>query len=322
MKRAVSRGFSISILMLTVLMIVPPHLFAAEALNVEVRLEGSRAVVTFDLPGDQLVDVDVAFSDDRGPLKASRESLSGDVGKSVASGKGKSVYWEFLKDHPYGLMAKVLKAQVDLAGAKDGKAPLPVKGDRMTKIRIETSQGVIVAELDSEKAPVTVENVLKYVRNGSYDGTIFHRVIDGFMIQGGGFDGNMQVIETLPPIKNEAGNGLKNVKGTLTMARTSVVDSATAQFFINLVDNGFLDHKDETAAGFGYAVFGKVVEGMDVVDKIGKVQTGNFRGFQDVPAEHVVIEKVTVMESSVEGGRTKDEGTRKKDGGGRMKGEE
>lgn len=186
MKRAVSRGFSISILMLTVLMIVPPHLFAAEALNVEVRLEGSRAVVTFDLPGDQLVDVDVAFSDDRGPLKASRESLSGDVGKSVASGKGKSVYWEFLKDHPYGLTSKVLKAQVDLAGAKDGKAPLPVKGDRMTKIRIETSQGVIVAELDSEKAPVTVENVLKYVRNGSYDGTIFHRVIDGFMIQGAG----------------------------------------------------------------------------------------------------------------------------------------
>jgi len=166
----------------------------------------------------------------------------------------------------------------------------------MTKIRIETSQGVIVAELDGEKAPVTVQNILDYVRDGFYDGTIFHRVIDGFMIQGGGFDANMEMKDTRPPIKNEAGNGLKNVRGTLAMARTSVVDSATAQFFINLVDNGFLDHKNETPAGFGYAVFGKVVEGLDVVDKIGKVKTGNSRGFQDVPAEHVVLEKVTVVE--------------------------
>lgn len=296
MKRAVSTCFPIFILISAVLMVVPSHLFAAAALNVEVRLEGSRAVVTFDLPGDKLVDVGVVFSDDRGQLKASPESLSGDVGEAVAPGKGKSVYWEFLKDHPYGLMAKALKAQVNLTGAKDGKAPLPVKGDKMTKIRIETLKGVIVAELDSEKAPVTVENILNYVRDGFYDGTVFHRVIDGFMIQGGGFDENMEEKETLPPIKNEAGNGLKNVKGTLAMARTSVVDSATAQFFINLVDNGFLDHKNETQAGFGYAVFGKVVEGMDIVEKIAKVKTGNFRGFQDVPAEHVVMEKVTVIE--------------------------
>lgn len=296
MKREVSSVFHIFILILAVLMVVPSHLLAAEALNVEVRLEGSRAVVTFDLSGDQPVDVDVAFSDEQGSLKVSLESLSGDIGEAVAPGKGKNVYWEFLKDHPYGLMAKTLKAQVNLTGAKVGKTLPPVKGEKMTMIRIETSQGVIVAELNSEKAPVTVQNVLNYVRDGFYDGTIFHRVIDGFMVQGGGFDENMETKDTLPPIKNEAGNGLKNVKGTLAMARTSVVDSATAQFFINLADNGFLDHKNETSAGFGYAVFGKVVEGMDVVDKIGKVKTGNFRGFQDVPAEHIVLEKVTVVE--------------------------
>ncbi len=296
MKRDVSSVFHIFILILAVLMVVPSHLLAAEALNVEVRLEGSRAVVTFDLSGDQPVDVDVAFSDEQGSLKVSLESLSGDIGEAVAPGKGKNVYWEFLNDHPYGLMTKALKVQVNLTGAKVGKTLPPVKGEKMTMIRIETSQGVIVAELNSEKAPVTVQNVLNYVRDGFYDGTIFHRVIDGFMVQGGGFDENMETKDTLPPIKNEAGNGLKNVKGTLAMARTSVVDSATAQFFINLADNGFLDHKNETSAGFGYAVFGKVVEGMDVVDKIGKVKTGNFRGFQDVPAEHIVLEKVTVVE--------------------------
>jgi len=296
MKTDVSSVFPIFILILAVLMVVPSHLLAAEALNVEVHLEGSRAVVTFDLSGDQPVDVDMAFSDEQGSLKVSLESLSGDIGEAVAPGKGKNVYWEFLKDHPYGLMAKTLKAQVNLTGAKVGKTLPPVKGEKMTMIRIETSQGVIVAELNSEKAPVTVQNVLNYVRDGFYDSTIFHRVIDGFMVQGGGFDENMETKETLPPIKNEAGNGLKNVKGTLAMARTSVVDSATAQFFINLADNGFLDHKNETSAGFGYAVFGKVVEGMDVVDKIGKVKTGNFRGFQDVPAENIVLEKVTVVE--------------------------
>jgi len=296
MKRAVSFAFPIFLLVLTVSMVVPSHLLASEAQNVVVRLEGSRAVLTFDLAGDQPVDVGVVFSDDRGTLKASPESLSGDVGKAVAPGKGKNVYWEFLKDHPYGLMAKNLKAQVNLTEAKSSKAPISVKGDEKMKIKIETSQGVIVAELDSEKAPITVENILNYVREGFYDGTIFHRVIEDFMIQGGGFDDDMQMKETQPPIKNEAGNGLKNVKGTLAMARTSVVDSATAQFFINLIDNGFLDHKNETAAGFGYAVFGKVVEGMDVVEKIGKVPTGSFRGFQDVPADHVVLEKVTVVE--------------------------
>jgi len=296
MKRTAAPFLPVYALMLLVVLIVPSLIQAAEAPHVQVRLEGSRARVTFDIPGDGPVDVTVTFSDDRGPLKATRQSLSGDVGRSVAPGEGKHIYWEFLKDHPYGLMAKVLNAQVNLAGAAGDKAPPPAKGDKMTKIRIETSQGVIVAELDSQKAPVTVQNILNYVGDGFYDGTIFHRVIDGFMIQGGGFDENMETKETLPPIKNEAGNGLKNKKGTLAMARTTVVDSATAQFFINLVDNGFLDHKDETSSGFGYAVFGEVVEGLDVVEKIGKVRTGNFHGFQDVPAEPVVIEKVTVVE--------------------------
>jgi len=296
MKKNSYLEFTVTSLLLALFFMAPTDLFAAEAQNVQVRIEGSRAAVVFDIPGDQPVDVGVVFSDDKKPLKTSSKSVSGDVGKSIAPGKGKMVYWEFLRDYPYGLGTRSLKAEVNLTGAVEQKAVPPAKGDKMTKIRIETSQGVIVAELDSEKAPVTVQNILDYVRDGFYDGTIFHRVIDGFMIQGGGFDAKMEMKDTRPPIKNEAGNGLKNVRGTLAMARTSVVDSATAQFFINLVDNGFLDHKNETPAGFGYAVFGKVVEGLDVVDKIGKVKTGNSRGFQDVPAEHVVLEKVTVVE--------------------------
>jgi len=275
---------------------VPSPVLAAEAGNVQVRMEGSRDALTFDIPGEQPVDVKVEFLDDRGPLKISDGTVSGDVGRAIPPGKGKTVYWEFLKDYPYGLGTRVLKARVTLTGAKDQENTPPAKGEKMTKIRIETSQGDIVAELDAQKAPVTVQNILDYVRAGFYDGTIFHRVIDGFMIQGGGFDEDMNQKETRPPIKNEAGNGLKNARGTLAMARTSVVDSATAQFFINLVDNGFLDHKNETPGGYGYAVFGKVVEGMDVVDRIGKVETGNSGGFQDVPREKVVMVKVTVVE--------------------------
>ena len=166
----------------------------------------------------------------------------------------------------------------------------------MTTVRIETSKGMIVAELDGEKAPVTVENFLAYAREGFYDGTIFHRVIDGFMIQGGGFTPDMGMKEGKPPIENEASNGLRNLAGTFAMARTSVVNSATSQFFINLVDNGFLDHKDKSPSGFGYAVFGKVVEGMDVVKAIGGVETGTVKGFGDVPVEPVVMEKVTIVE--------------------------
>lgn len=170
------------------------------------------------------------------------------------------------------------------------------EGEKMIRVSIETNKGTIVAELDAEKAPVSVENFVSYAKKGYYNGTIYHRVIDGFMIQGGGFTQEMEMKKTDPQIKNEADNGLKNTRGTLAMARTSVVDSATSQFFINLVDNGFLDHRDKSSQGYGYAVFGKVVEGMDVVDAIGKVKTGNARGFADVPLEPVVIEKISVVE--------------------------
>ena len=166
------------------------------------------------------------------------------------------------------------------------------------KATIETSKGTITLELDGEKAPATVANFAEYARSGFYDGTIFHRVIDGFMIQGGGFTKGMNQKETRAPIRNEAMNGLKNARGTIAMARTMVVDSATSQFFINLVDNGFLDFRNPTPQGFGYAVFGKVTKGMEVVDKIAKVPTGNRGMHQDVPVKPVVIKKVTVEEAA------------------------
>ena len=158
------------------------------------------------------------------------------------------------------------------------------------KVLMETSQGNITLELDAAKAPVTVANFLAYVDQGFYNDTIFHRVIDGFMIQGGGFDRNLKQKPALSPIKNEAGNGLKNERGTIAMARTSQVDSATSQFFINLVDNDFLNHRSSAPQGFGYAVFGKVVDGMEVVDRIAKQPTLS-RGpmFQNLPKDQVVI---------------------------------
>jgi peptidyl-prolyl cis-trans isomerase B (cyclophilin B) len=159
---------------------------------------------------------------------------------------------------------------------------------------MSTSLGDVRIELNAEKAPVTTQNFLDYVNESFYDGLIFHRVIPGFMIQGGGFDPQMKQKGTKAPIKNEAANGLKNQVGTIAMARTNVVDSATAQFFINVKDNDFLNHRTASADGFGYAVFGQVIEGMDVVQKIEKVKTGN-RGFhQDVPVENVVIQSVKV----------------------------
>jgi cyclophilin family peptidyl-prolyl cis-trans isomerase len=160
---------------------------------------------------------------------------------------------------------------------------------------MSTSMGDIKIELYEDKAPVTVKNFLGYVNDKFYDGTIFHRVIPNFMIQGGGFDKDMKEKPTKPPIKNEAGNGLKNDTGTVAMARTGVVDSATAQFFINVKDNAFLNHRDETPQGFGYAVFGKVVDGMDVVHKIEHVQTTTKGVYQNVPQEPVVIKSITVM---------------------------
>lgn len=165
----------------------------------------------------------------------------------------------------------------------------------MKKAKMETSKGTIVLELDEEKAPETVKNFVSYITSGHYDGTIFHRVIDGFMIQGGGFTKDMNQKATQSPIRNEAANGLKNKRGTIAMARTMVVDSATSQFFINLVDNDFLDFSAPTPQGYGYAVFGKVVEGMDVVDAIAKVKTGYHGPHQNVPEEAVVITRVTVL---------------------------
>lgn len=163
-------------------------------------------------------------------------------------------------------------------------------------VQLETSMGNIKIALDPVKAPVSVQNFLAYVKEGHYDGLIFHRVIRDFMIQGGGFTKDMREKRTTrPPISNEAGNGLKNERGTVAMARTQVVDSATAQFFINVVNNDFLDHVDKTPRGYGYAVFGKVIEGMDVVDKIRAVPTGRFSMFQDVPREPVTIVKATVV---------------------------
>jgi peptidyl-prolyl cis-trans isomerase B (cyclophilin B) len=170
------------------------------------------------------------------------------------------------------------------------------KGANMVKVTMETSKGVITLELDSEKAPVSVENFVEYAKAGHYDGTIFHRVIPGFMIQGGGFDTDMKQKDTNPPIKIEADNGLKNTKGTVAMARTSDPNSATSQFFINIADNAFLDHTAPTQQGWGYAVFGQVTGGMDVVDSIEKVKTGNNHGHQNVPLTEVIIRKVTIEE--------------------------
>lgn len=157
---------------------------------------------------------------------------------------------------------------------------------------MDTSEGEIRIELWADEAPVTVENFLRYIDNEFYDGLIFHRVIEGFMIQGGGFNEDMVQQSTYDPIKNEASADKENDRGTIAMARTNVVDSATSQFFINLTDNDFLNHTSEAPSGFGYAAFGEVIEGMDVVDAIARVETGRVRGYSDVPEEPVVINSV------------------------------
>ena len=162
-------------------------------------------------------------------------------------------------------------------------------------ILMTTTVGPITLELDADNAPKTVENFLSYVSNGFYDGTIFHRVINNFMVQGGGFTADMEQKATQAPIENEANNGLKNARGTIAMARTQDPHSATAQFFINVQDNDFLNHTGENMQGWGYAVFGKVTEGEDVLDKIRCVQTGSQAGHQDVPVEPIIIESVTVI---------------------------
>lgn len=161
-------------------------------------------------------------------------------------------------------------------------------------IRFETSHGGFTVELFPKEAPVTVENFLGYVDEGFFDGTIFHRIVPGFVIQGGGLDQEFRSKQTRAPIRNEAKNGLKNLRGTLSMARTGVVDSATSQFFVNLADNAFLDH---SARDFGYAVFARVTEGMEVVDTIAGVETGRRKGYQDAPMEDVVIVSARRVES-------------------------
>ena len=168
-------------------------------------------------------------------------------------------------------------------------------GDKVM-VEMHTSKGLITLELDAEKAPVTVANFIEYVKSGHFDGTIFHRVIPGFVIQGGGLESGMKEKPTQAPIENEADNGLKNVTGSICMARTNDPHSATSQFFINLKDNQFLDHTEKSPQGWGYAVFGQVTDGMDVVEAIAAVQTGNAGFHQDVPVEDIVVEKVTITD--------------------------
>jgi len=168
------------------------------------------------------------------------------------------------------------------------------KKDR-PRVRIVTNLGEIVVELYPDKAPVTVRNFLRYVKEKAYDDTIFHRVVKDFVVQGGGFDRDMKPIKTHSPIVNEANNGLKNLRGTIAMARTSDPDSATSQFYINVKDNAALDHRDSSQMGMGYCVFGKVVKGLDVVDRISRVRTRAFKGHQNVPVDPVVIESIRVI---------------------------
>jgi peptidyl-prolyl cis-trans isomerase B (cyclophilin B) len=197
------------------------------------------------------------------------------------------------------MTAFTLAAGVFLLGVTSASAQdVPRKPEPAAKpiVIIDTSLGSIKAELWPDKAPATVANFLGYLKDGFFDGLIFHRVISGFMIQGGGFTPSMQKKQTKAPIKNEARSDTPNKRGTLAMARTSQIDSATAQFFINLVDNSFLNHRDNSVRGFGYCVFGKVTSGMDVVDKIGKVKTGRSGPYGDVPTTPVVIKSIKPAE--------------------------
>ena len=190
-----------------------------------------------------------------------------------------------IKPLAFGLLIVVIPATILLVTPRAYAGENPV-------VIIETSMGTIKAELYPDKAPETVKNFLRYVDEGFYDGTIFHRVVSNFVIQGGGYDVNLKEKKTRAPIKNEAANGLKNERGTLAMARTSVPDSATSQFYINVRDNHSLDYRDPSVRGIGYCVFGKVIEGMDVVDKIRKVPTTTVNGMANVPVTPVVIQSI------------------------------
>jgi cyclophilin family peptidyl-prolyl cis-trans isomerase len=191
----------------------------------------------------------------------------------------------------HSLFRRVLPAFALLVAVSASAADNP-------RVELKTSMGTIVLELDAQAAPKTVANFVQYVNDGFYSGTIFHRVIDGFMIQGGGFTADMEQKQTREPIENEAANGLKNMKGTVAMARTGEPHSASAQFFINVADNDFLNHTAPTPDGWGYAVFGKVVEGMEVVDAIRQTPTEQRGPFEGVPTTPVVIESATVLQAA------------------------
>ncbi|OXR49144.1 peptidylprolyl isomerase [Pusillimonas sp. T2] len=204
-----------------------------------------------------------------------------------------------LRRHALGLACAALVALPAISAGPAIASSTSSQGSSMSanpKVKMQTNFGDMIIELNAEKAPKTVENFVAYVNDGFFDGTIFHRVINNFMVQGGGFEAGMKQKETRDPIENEANNGLRNDRYTLAMARTSDPHSATAQFFINVADNDFLNHTAPTSNGWGYAVFGKVVEGTDVVDKIKVVKTGSKGFHQDVPTEDVIIEKATVVE--------------------------
>ena len=194
------------------------------------------------------------------------------------------------------LLAAAAFTFAGLTGQTPAQETPPVSDAKPVKIVMDTSKGAIELELDAAKAPATVANFVQYVKKGHYDGLIFHRVIPGFMIQGGGFTPDMNQKAVDAPISIESKNGLKNARGAIAMARTSNPNSATSQFFINVKDNGFLDHTAPTTEGWGYTVFGKVVEGMDVVNKIKNVRTTMRAGHQDVPADDVIIESAVVVE--------------------------
>ena len=192
-------------------------------------------------------------------------------------------------------MRKIILFMILLLTSTLSFATEKTMSDTPTKVKLTTNLGEIIIQLNAEKAPISSANFLTYVNEGFYNGTIFHRVIPDFMAQGGGFDTSFNQKAVHAPIKNEADNGLKNTRGTLAMARTNDPNSATAQFFINLKDNAFLNHTGKNASGWGYAVFGEVIEGMDVVDTMAKQPTGNRGGHQDVPKTDIIIEKAEVV---------------------------
>lgn len=202
-----------------------------------------------------------------------------------------------MKKTVFMLLFGLLLSSSIFAASEDASKAVKPKGANTVNVEFVTNKGTIVLELNAEKAPKTVENFVSYVNDGHYDGTIFHRVINNFMIQGGGFDAEMNQKETKAPIENEADNGLKNDKGTIAMARTMVPHSASSQFFINVKDNDFLNFRSKDPQGWGYAVFGKVVEGMDVVEAIETVKTTNKAGHGDVPVEPIIVESAKVVEA-------------------------